>query len=121
MIIYQKIFFDAAHRLLGYEGNCKNLHGHTWMVEVWLEAPIGSNGMVCDYRAIKEYFKNNWDHRTLLNADDPLGGTLAYIGLPFAVVIGNPTAENIALKIKSDLRAKRVVVHESPKNYADAQ
>ena len=26
--------FDAAHALHGYPGECRNLHGHTWDVEV---------------------------------------------------------------------------------------
>ena len=26
--------FDSAHFLAGYEGKCRNLHGHRWTVEV---------------------------------------------------------------------------------------
>ncbi|MEQ8237024.1 MAG: 6-carboxytetrahydropterin synthase, partial [Syntrophomonadaceae bacterium] len=26
--------FAAAHRLYGYQGQCANLHGHTWKVQV---------------------------------------------------------------------------------------
>jgi 6-pyruvoyltetrahydropterin/6-carboxytetrahydropterin synthase len=29
--------FDAAHYLKDYEGDCANLHGHTWRVEVYID------------------------------------------------------------------------------------
>jgi hypothetical protein len=34
--IYKEVFFDASHRLLHYEGKCRNLHGHRWRrIRVW--------------------------------------------------------------------------------------
>ena len=45
--------FDAAHFLNGYPGNCANIHGHTWKVEVTI---IGSKrivGMVVDFREVR--------------------------------------------------------------------
>ncbi len=38
--IYKEVSFDASHRLLHYEGKCRNLHGHRWRVEVWLAGEI---------------------------------------------------------------------------------
>ena len=35
-----KSHFDAAHALRGYPGECRNLHGHTWDVEV----TVGGDG-----------------------------------------------------------------------------
>ncbi len=29
-----KSSFDSAHFLAGYEGKCKNIHGHRWTVEI---------------------------------------------------------------------------------------
>ena len=117
MIIYQKVEFDAAHRLLGYDGNCSNLHGHTWEVEIWLEGDqLDSCGMLQDYRAIKAYFKVKFDHTCILNEKDPLKAIIRpCTGLPC-----NPTAENLATIIKSDLSACKVRVWESKANYAEA-
>lgn len=34
--------FDSAHFLAGYEGKCRNLHGHRWKIEaeVWADERI---------------------------------------------------------------------------------
>jgi 6-pyruvoyltetrahydropterin/6-carboxytetrahydropterin synthase len=48
----------AAHFLRGYEGMCKNLHGHTWQVEVALQAKdLDKIGMVVDFVVLKKKLK----------------------------------------------------------------
>ena len=130
MILTQKITFDAAHRLLGYGGNCKHLHGHTWTVEIEIESnrEMDQCGMLLDYRAIKNYFKDTWDHRTILNMDDPLIEILNVMNLKVTIMANNPTAENLAKKILADMVLladlnnpndhATVVVHESSDNSA---
>jgi len=91
--------FDAAHHLPHYKGVCKNLHGHTYHVEVeivrWNGDIIseGSNtGMVIDLSEVGNTFKKTigvLDH-TLLNEHPKLK---------------NPTAENLARWIASELQA----------------
>lgn len=40
MITITRVFkFDAAHNLPGYPGKCRNLHGHTWQVEIEIAGP----------------------------------------------------------------------------------
>lgn len=121
MGIYQKAEFDAAHRLLGYPGNCNNIHGHTWLVEVWIDRnDLDDLGMCVDYRVIKEYFKKEFDHRCILNDQDmALATDLRKHGLSVLTMSGNPTAENLARKILVDLGASKVRVHESAANYAE--
>ena len=131
MILTQKITFDAAHRLLGYDGNCKNLHGHTWTVEIEIESnrEMDKCGMLLDYRTIKNYFKETWDHRTILNMDDPLVELLNVMNLKVTIMSGNPTAENLAKKILADMALLAdlssyndhvsVTVHESADNSAE--
>ena len=116
MIIYQKVTFDAAHRLFGYDGNCGNLHGHTWKVEIWLEGEPDDQGMVMDYREIKGYFKTEFDHTTILNQEDPYTDFIE----PHTELVGNPTAENLAGIIREDLKAVKVRVWESGENYAES-
>ncbi|HHT9132364.1 MAG TPA: 6-carboxytetrahydropterin synthase QueD [Candidatus Tripitaka californicus] len=46
--------FAAAHSLRGYQGECENLHGHNWKVQVMLKAEaLDGLGMVMDFKEIK--------------------------------------------------------------------
>jgi 6-pyruvoyltetrahydropterin/6-carboxytetrahydropterin synthase len=76
----------AAHFLRGYPGKCRDLHGHTWKVEVFLlRGDLDGLGMVRDFADLKKGFReflDRFDHKCL--------NDLEY----FQAV--NPTAENIA-------------------------
>lgn len=133
MILKQKVIFDSSHRLLNYDGNCKNCHGHSWIVEIEIESNrnLDPCGMLFDYRAIKNYVKNKWDHRAILNEDDPLVEIFRNMDLAVTTLSGNPTAENIAKNILSDMVKLvnidpenscdycSVIVHESNDNSAE--
>jgi len=108
--------FDAAHSLRGYIGDCANLHGHTWTVEVHVEGEqLNELGLLIDFKELKRYTKeiiNNFDHQ--------------YINkLPmFQENQLNPTAENLSKYIFDELvekmahlnvNVKQVSVWESPK------
>ncbi|MEE9585050.1 MAG: 6-carboxytetrahydropterin synthase, partial [Candidatus Brocadiales bacterium] len=46
--------FAAAHSLRGYQGECENLHGHNWKVQVVLSAKkLNGLGMVLDFKDVK--------------------------------------------------------------------
>lgn len=68
--------FCAAHRLnKGYQGKCKNLHGHSYNVTVTLTAKaLDQYDFVIDFGDIKMLFDNwvqeNWDHVTLVSELD---------------------------------------------------
>ena len=50
--------FDAAHQIVGYPGDCANLHGHTWKVEVEITgALLDELDMLIDFRDIKGALK----------------------------------------------------------------
>jgi 6-pyruvoyltetrahydropterin/6-carboxytetrahydropterin synthase len=56
MIIYKKFIFDAAHFLPHVpEGHkCKNMHGHTYTLTVFIEDALRSNeGWIIDYADLK--------------------------------------------------------------------
>jgi 6-pyruvoyltetrahydropterin/6-carboxytetrahydropterin synthase len=61
--------FSGAHRLRDYNGQCENLHGHNWKVEVIVVSPdVGKDGMVLDFRELKEATRavlETMDHRYL--------------------------------------------------------
>lgn len=73
--------FDAAHSLPGYKGECANVHGHTYQVEIVVEGQIGEDGFVMDFYQIKKILA-----RTLKELDHHYLNDL----------LANPTAELIA-------------------------
>ncbi|MCL2332386.1 MAG: 6-carboxytetrahydropterin synthase QueD [Actinomycetia bacterium] len=107
-----KDHFDAAHRLYDYPGPCRELHGHTWDIEVTVSArKLDEIGIVYDFKTLKD------DLHTVLETYDHhyLNETA-----PFDTI--SPTAENLARVIYERLREvvdprvriAEVVVWESP-------
>lgn len=70
--------FAMAHRLgNGYPGKCKNIHGHTYHLQVTLRSEIlNGYGMVIDFGDIKKLFdtwvQKNWDHAIMVTEGDAL-------------------------------------------------
>ena len=80
--------FSSAHHLEGYEGNCANVHGHTWAVKVEVRgdtANLDKIGMLIDFKKIKKLI-DKLDHKDLNK-----------------VLVSNPTAENIAIYLYENL------------------
>ena len=115
MAVYElsiKGHFDAAHRLYDYPGECRELHGHTWDVEVVVAAEaLDDIGIVYDFKSLKADLAavlDRYDH-VLINDVAPFD-TLS------------PTAENLARVICEELQdrvdprvtVKEVAVWESP-------
>ena len=107
-----KSHFDAAHALREYPGECRNLHGHTWDVEVTVAgAELDEIGIVYDFKALKT------DLNGVLAAYDHV---LINDVAPFTEL--TPTAENLARVIYEQLaetvdpcvRVVEVAVWESP-------
>ena len=98
------IHFCYGHRLLRYEGKCRNLHGHNAKVEVELtSATLDPRGMVADFSEVKQklqgWIDSTLDHRMVLNREDPFLRQLEAMKEPYAVLESNPTAENLARHI----------------------
>lgn len=74
--VTKEITFDCAHMLSGHESLCKNLHGHTYKVQITVSGTLitegSSKGMVIDFkhlkRAIQEIIVNQFDHATIISA-----------------------------------------------------
>lgn len=74
--------FEAAHRLAWHPGKCRNLHGHSYRLDVTIRGPLDDNGVVIDFDRLSEIVRleviDRWDHQDLNQ------------------VIENPTAELLA-------------------------
>ena len=79
--VTKKFTFDMAHALYGYDGPCKNIHGHTYTLSVTLIGKVindnlnPKNGMVIDFTDFKKVVKDNvidvFDHSLVLNLNSP--------------------------------------------------
>jgi len=104
--IYLKYHFDAAHKLnLPYESKCTNLHGHRWIVELWLSNGLDQDGMIMDFTKLKSII-DELDHKDITS------------------LISQPTAENIAIWIRERIAEETpaditVRVWETPESYAE--
>ena len=106
-----KLEFSYGHRLLNHKGRCARIHGHNGVIEVEFQAmELDERGMVADFgdlkNAVREYLDEKLDHRLILSEDDPIVPILREADEPMLVLETNPTAENLAELIFSDLRIR---------------
>ena len=61
--------FSAAHSLRGYQGDCANLHGHNWTVEVFIRSEkLDPVGIAMDFKVLKKELDavlGELDHKNL--------------------------------------------------------
>lgn len=103
--VRKELCFDAAHRLHQYPGKCAQIHGHRYKVIVELGyVEVSDVGIGIDFGKIKgtvgNWIEENWDHKLILNWNDPLYSVLRTQGgispEEIFLINGNPTAENMA-------------------------
>ncbi|MBL8512111.1 MAG: 6-carboxytetrahydropterin synthase QueD [Betaproteobacteria bacterium] len=106
--ITRKLEFDAGHRLPNHKSQCRNIHGHRYVLEITLSAQViheegaADDGMVMDFGDVKriaqETLVNRWDHAFLVYREDrAMVDFLATIADHKTVVLDVvPTAENLA-------------------------
>jgi 6-pyruvoyltetrahydropterin/6-carboxytetrahydropterin synthase len=125
--ITKQFSFETGHALYGYDGKCKNVHGHSYKLSVTvIGKPISDNsnvkfGMVIDFSDLKKIVKEEivdiFDHATVFNQNTPhveLATELKNRGHHVILVDYQPTSENMvtdfAQKIKSRL-PKDILLH----------
>ena len=126
--------FDSAHFLAGYEGKCRNIHGHRWRVIIEIQGDElvqdgEKRGMLVDFGDLKSDMKklaDDLDHSLIIESGSLRDATLKalrderfrIIEFPF-----RPTAENFA-KYFYDCMSRlgyivcEAVVYETPNNCA---
>ncbi len=118
--ITKQFSFEAGHALYGYDGKCKNLHGHSYHLFVTvIGVPITDTanvkfGMVIDFgdlkKIVKEEIVDVFDHTMIFNKNTPhidLANDLKEQGHNIILTDYQPTTEmmviDFAAKIKSRL------------------
>ncbi|MGS2762466.1 6-pyruvoyl trahydropterin synthase family protein [Sinomicrobium sp. M5D2P9] len=136
-----KLFgFETGHALYGYDGKCKNVHGHSYKLAVTvIGKPITDPlhvkcGMVIDFgdlkMIVKEEIVDKFDHATVFNKNTPhaeLAEELKKHGHNVLLVDYQPTSENMVIdfseKIKArlpeDIALHSLKLHETETSYAE--
>jgi len=122
MELSKTFHFDMAHRLSFHSGKCRNLHGHTYRLEVTLEGEPDEHGMLIDFnemkRIVHEHVIDVLDHATVIYEKDRLlmdtfPKELQHVIFPYEV-----TAENLCRWTYDRLRdagltIKQVIIWEA--------
>ncbi|MDA3871980.1 MAG: 6-carboxytetrahydropterin synthase QueD [Candidatus Marinimicrobia bacterium] len=120
-----KIFnFSMAHRLTFHNGKCRNLHGHTYKLEITISGDINKNGIIIDFGDLKEIVIKNiidkLDHSTAIYEKDSLLLTNFPKVLKYNIFPYETTAENLSKWIFDQLtkllKIEKVRLWETPSN-----
>jgi 6-pyruvoyltetrahydropterin/6-carboxytetrahydropterin synthase len=131
--VTKTVRFDAAHILTNHQGPCRNLHGHTYRVDVAVsQGPGDPKDMVIDFKDLKKVCEEliiaRFDHAFIYDETSPgeceiaevlLRNDLRTVALPF-----RSTAENLARHFFGELRGRipglsSVKVWETPDSVAE--
>lgn len=145
MQITRRLEFDAGHRIPDHRSQCRNLHGHRYVIEITLVGAVinapgeSANGMVMDFSDIKQIAKrllvDDWDHAFLVyQGDHAVVDFLKQLPDHKTVVLEHiPTVENLA-RIAFDvlqpayrdsygnqLSLKKIRLYETPNCWAEVE
>ncbi len=117
--ITKQFDFEAGHALYGYDGKCKNVHGHSYKLSVTvIGQPITDLnnvkcGMVIDFSDLKKIVKqeivDKFDHATVFNKNTPhieLANELKARGHDVRLVEYQPTSEMMLIDFAEIISAK---------------
>ena len=138
--ITKRFSFEAGHALYGYDGKCKNVHGHSYKLSVTvIGKPITDKtnvkyGMVIDFtdlkRIVTEEIVDKFDHATIFNKNTPhvkLAKTLKDEGHNVLLVDYQPTSEcmvsdfakKITKKLPNNIKLFSLKLQETESSYAE--
>lgn len=117
--ITKEFNFETGHALFGYDGLCKNVHGHSYKLSVTVKGtPIDDpthvkNGMVIDFSDLKKIVKEEivfpFDHATVLNTTTPhkeLADEMENRGNKILRVNYQPTSEMMVIDFAHKIQAR---------------
>lgn len=135
--VAKEFSFDMAHLLDGHDGKCKNLHGHTYKLQVIVSGETENNGakkgMVIDFadlkRAVNELIISPMDHAFIYDQSSERETKIAQLlqqlnSKTFALPMRS-TAENLAqfifqrLKENVGFHLHSVRLWETPTSFAE--
>lgn len=117
--ITKQFSFETGHALYGYDGKCKNVHGHSYKLSVTvIGTPIDDRnnvkfGMVIDFsdlkKIVKEEIVDRFDHATVFNQTTPhleLANELINRDHHVILVDYQPTSENMVVDFAQKIKTR---------------
>ena len=117
--ITKQFNFETGHALYGYDGKCRNVHGHSYKLSVTvIGTPITDTshvklGMVIDFgdlkKIVQEEIVDQFDHATVFNKNTPhkeLAKELTNRGHNVILANYQPTSENMVIDFASKIKAR---------------
>ena len=117
--ITKQFSFETGHALYGYDGKCKNVHGHSYHLDVTVIGQHISDsthvkfGMVIDFSDLKKIVKEEivtvFDHATVFNKNTPhveLANELASRGHDVILVGYQPTSEMMVIDFAEKIKKR---------------
>ena len=113
--VTKTVRFDAAHVLTNHQGLCKNLHGHTYRVDVSVsQAEDDDRDMVIDFKDLKtianEVVCDRFDHAFIYNTESAGEKEIAAVveknGMRTVAIPFRSTAENLAKMFYGELKLR---------------
>lgn len=117
--VTKQFTFETGHALYGYDGKCKNVHGHSYKLSVTVVGVPSTNkgdvklGMVIDFgdlkKIVKEEVVNPFDHATVFNKNTPhleLAKELQQRGHKVILADYQPTSENMVIDFASKIKTR---------------
>ncbi|TLF46618.1 6-pyruvoyl trahydropterin synthase family protein [Maribacter aurantiacus] len=117
--ITKQFNFETGHALYGYDGKCRNVHGHSYKLSVTvIGKPITDTshvklGMVIDFgdlkKIVKEEIVDKFDHATVFNKNTPhvdLAKELTERGHNVILADYQPTSENMVIDFAKKIKAR---------------
>jgi len=117
--ITKQFSFETGHALYGYDGKCKNVHGHSYKLSVTvIGTPITNRndvkfGMVIDFtdlkKIVKEEIVDQFDHATVFSETTPhieLAKELKDRGHHVILVDYQPTSENMVVDFSNRIMGR---------------
>jgi 6-pyruvoyltetrahydropterin/6-carboxytetrahydropterin synthase len=95
------IRISTGHRILHHDGKCSRPHGHNYEIAVEVRGELTEEGWVVDKGEVTGVI-DEWDHRFLVEAGDPLVEAFEASGDADALVVIDhpPTAEVMAVLLE---------------------
>jgi 6-pyruvoyltetrahydropterin/6-carboxytetrahydropterin synthase len=137
--ITKKFSFETGHALYGYDGKCKNVHGHSYKLSVTvIGSPIENRDNVkfgiIDFtdlkKIVKEEIVDQFDHATVFNETTPhveLAHELKNRGHHVILVDYQPTSENMVIdfaqriiaRLPADIKLFALKLQETESSFAE--
>ena len=111
--VTKTVKFDAAHVLTDHQGLCRNLHGHTYRVDVSVATETDGD-MVVDFKELKavanEVICDRFDHAFIYNTrsagESEIAAVVEKHGMRTVAIPFRSTVENLARMFYGELRAR---------------